>query len=95
MLVAPLRSSWDRHGCFQTTLRDKDAWGALQLPDVEWLVDVCGLSVDTQDAIMDPHFTYLRISNSCLSWVRDTIGMRYAGLHVVGRSSRWASSMSA
>ncbi|KAK3346948.1 hypothetical protein B0T25DRAFT_291512 [Lasiosphaeria hispida] len=58
--------------------------------DAQWraCMDACGLSVDTQDAIMDPHFTYLRLSSSCLSWVRDTIEMRYAGLQDIQRTSR-------
>ncbi|KAK0623970.1 hypothetical protein B0T14DRAFT_517332 [Immersiella caudata] len=58
--------------------------------DAQWreCMDGCGLSVDTQGAIMDPHFTYLRLSNSCLSWVRDTIEMRYAGLQDIQRTSR-------
>ncbi|KAK0705888.1 hypothetical protein B0T26DRAFT_788018 [Lasiosphaeria miniovina] len=58
--------------------------------DVEWRVclDACGLAPATQDAIMDRHFTYLRQSNSCQYWVRDTIEMRYAGLQEIQRSSR-------
>ncbi|KAK0708417.1 hypothetical protein B0H67DRAFT_603407 [Lasiosphaeris hirsuta] len=58
--------------------------------DAQWreCMDACGLSVDAQDAIMDPHFTYLRLSSSCLSWVRDTIEMRYAGLQDIQRTSR-------
>ncbi|KAK3370740.1 hypothetical protein B0T24DRAFT_299030 [Lasiosphaeria ovina] len=58
--------------------------------DVEWRVclDACGLAPATRDAIMDRHFTYLRQSNSCQYWVRDTIDMRYAGLQEIQRSSR-------
>lgn len=43
-------------------------------------MNVCGISVETQDAIMDPHFAYLRRSNSCVYWARETINIRYAVL---------------
>lgn len=48
--------------------------------DAEWkdCMDACGISVETQDAIMDPHFTYLRRSNSCFYWALETINIRYA-----------------
>lgn len=29
----------------------------------------CGIAVDVQDAIMDPHFKYLYLSQSCLCWI--------------------------
>ncbi|KAK4032093.1 hypothetical protein C8A01DRAFT_20795 [Parachaetomium inaequale] len=50
--------------------------------DVQWrsYLDACGISHDVQDAIMDPHFTDIRLSNSCWYWIQDTIEMRYAGL---------------
>lgn len=50
--------------------------------DAEWRdgMNVCGISVETQDAIMDPHFAYLRRSNSCVYWARETINIRYAVL---------------
>lgn len=50
--------------------------------DAEWkdCMDACGISVETQDAIMDPHFAYLRRSNSCAYWARETINIRYAVL---------------
>lgn len=58
--------------------------------DAQWwaCMDACGLATETQDAIMDPHFTYLRLSNSCMHWVKDTIEMRYAGLQDIQRASR-------
>ncbi|KAM3079151.1 hypothetical protein ACMFMF_004078 [Clarireedia jacksonii] len=37
---------------------------------------------------MDPHFKYLRLSHSCLYWVKDTIEMRYAGLEEIQRTLR-------
>lgn len=50
--------------------------------DAEWkdCMDACGISVETQDVIMDPHFAYLRRSNSCVYWARETINIRYAVL---------------
>ncbi|KAK3363952.1 hypothetical protein B0T25DRAFT_576400 [Lasiosphaeria hispida] len=58
--------------------------------DTEWYecLDACGIAPDTQAAIMDPNFTILRLSRSCLDWVRDTIEMRYAGLQDIQRASR-------
>ena len=58
--------------------------------DTEWreCLDTCGIASDTQAAIMDPNFTFLRLSRSCLDWVRDTIEMRYAGLQDIQRASR-------
>lgn len=59
--------------------------------DSQWraCMNACGLSVDTQDAIMDPRFTYLRLSTSCLSWVNGTVEMRYEGLHEIQKTSRF------
>jgi hypothetical protein len=58
--------------------------------DLRWreCLNACGIDVSVQDAIMDPHFEYLRLSESCLYWVKDTIEMRYAGLKDIQRSSR-------
>ncbi len=46
-----------------------------------------GLHPSVIDAIMDPTFQYLRKSESCWHWVRDTIEMRYYGLHDIQRAS--------
>ncbi|KAK0750662.1 hypothetical protein B0T18DRAFT_131459 [Schizothecium vesticola] len=56
--------------------RVRDATGD---SDTEWrnCMDACGISVEAQEAIMDPHFTYLCRSNSCIHWARDTINIRY------------------
>ena len=52
-------------------------------------LDECGIDAETQDAIMDPAFSYLREGGgSCLFWVRDTVEMRFVGLEEVGRTSR-------
>lgn len=63
------------------TAEDDDAiWNAC--------MSTCGIDVTVQVAIMDPAFKYLRLSNSCLHWARDTIEMRYAGLKEIQRTSR-------
>jgi hypothetical protein len=56
----------------------------------QWLacLNRCGIAADVQNAIMDPHFDYLRLSQSCLYWVKDTVQMRYAGLEDIQRASR-------
>lgn len=50
--------------------------------NIEWrkCLDACSINTATQDAIMDPKFRKLRLSNSCLYWAKDTIEMRYKGL---------------
>ncbi|KAK3943324.1 hypothetical protein QBC46DRAFT_420745 [Diplogelasinospora grovesii] len=58
--------------------------------DLQWraCLNACGIDVQLQDTIMDTHFKYLRLSESCLYWVKDTIKMRYAELeaHIRGSS---------
>jgi hypothetical protein len=56
----------------------------------EWQVclNKCGIAVDVQNAIIDPQFKELYLSQSCLYWVNDTVEMRYAGLQDIQRSSR-------
>lgn len=58
--------------------------------DDEWYqcLDICGISRSVQSAIMDPAFKTIRLSNSCIFWVRDTIEMRYAGLEDIRRASQ-------
>lgn len=58
--------------------------------DAGWCacLNASGIAPDTQAAIMDPHFAYLRLSRSCQDWIRDTIEMRYAGLQDIQRASR-------
>jgi hypothetical protein len=57
--------------------------------DIQWCscLAECGMSSFVQEAIMDPAFKELRLSNSCIYWVDDTIRMRFAGLEDI----RWAS----
>ncbi|KAJ9299331.1 hypothetical protein DTO271G3_2953 [Paecilomyces variotii] len=62
---------------------------AVEDNDQEWraCLNGCGIAVDVQNAIMDPRFKYLRLSQSCLYWINDTVNMRYAGLEDIQRSS--------
>ncbi|RSL85463.1 hypothetical protein CEP51_003305 [Fusarium floridanum] len=57
--------------------------------DAEWIncMNTYGLSMEVQDAILDPLFKYLRLSDSCAEWSRDTIEMRYAGLKAIQEES--------
>ncbi|KAH7318370.1 hypothetical protein B0I35DRAFT_409272 [Stachybotrys elegans] len=57
--------------------------------DHQWVIcmDACGISQQVQTAILDPHFKYLRQSESCLHWIKDTIEMRYEGLHAMQSAS--------
>ncbi|RSL69244.1 hypothetical protein CEP54_002442 [Fusarium duplospermum] len=57
--------------------------------DDEWIncVNAYGLSMELQNSILDPLFKYLRLSDSCAEWSRDTIQMRYAGLKAIQEES--------
>ncbi|KAI4868987.1 hypothetical protein F4820DRAFT_408526 [Hypoxylon rubiginosum] len=57
--------------------------------DAQWrqCLIVCGINESVQDAIMDPIFKDIRLTNSCVYWVKDTLAMRYAGLEDIRRAS--------
>ncbi|KAM6533146.1 hypothetical protein FALCPG4_006160 [Fusarium falciforme] len=57
--------------------------------DDEWIncMNTYGLSMEFQDAILDPLFKYLRLSDSCAEWAKDTIEIRYAGLKAIQQES--------
>ncbi|KAL2692121.1 hypothetical protein Neosp_002527 [[Neocosmospora] mangrovei] len=57
--------------------------------DDEWIncMNTYGLSKELQDAVLDPLFKYLRLSDSCAAWSKDTIEMRYAGLKAIQEES--------
>lgn len=57
--------------------------------DDEWVncMNTYGLSKELQDAVLDPLFKYLRLSDSCAEWSKDTIEMRYAGLKAIQQAS--------
>lgn len=52
------------------------------------LLDTFGLSTETQQAILDPVFRYIRLSESCVYWAKDTVHMRYHGLMEIQKASR-------
>ncbi|KAL7911866.1 hypothetical protein GGI35DRAFT_491960 [Trichoderma velutinum] len=45
-----------------------------------YCMDRCGINEDTQAAIMDPVFRRIRLTESCIFWVRNTIELRYEAL---------------
>ncbi|KAL6886376.1 hypothetical protein HDV57DRAFT_508543 [Trichoderma longibrachiatum] len=53
--------------------------------DFKWLecMDQCGINRSTQAAIMDPVYKRLRLTRSCLNWLRDTMELRYRALKEV------------
>lgn len=57
--------------------------------DSRWrqCIKECGMSASVQDAIMDINFKQIRITQSCVDWVTDTVQMRYAGLKEIQRTS--------
>ena len=52
------------------------------------VMDMFGLSTETQQSILDPAFRYIRLGNSCVYWAKDTVEMRYYGLLGIQRTSR-------
>ncbi|EXJ88147.1 hypothetical protein A1O1_05075 [Capronia coronata CBS 617.96] len=48
----------------------------------------CGIAQSLQQAIMDPVFKKIRLSNTCMYWVRDTMELRYEGLEEI-RTASW------
>ncbi|KAM7214981.1 hypothetical protein V8F06_009658 [Rhypophila decipiens] len=58
--------------------------------DEDWTTYLteCGISADLQSRIMHPRFAYLRRTESCLYWIRDTFQMRYGGLELVQVTSQ-------
>lgn len=47
-----------------------------------------GINQDTQAAIMDPAFRRIRLTESCLFWIRNTIEMRYRALEEIQEASQ-------
>jgi hypothetical protein len=92
----PRRETDPENGGFVVTFKDfiigsfENRVDAASDSEQEWRTcpNECGIAVDVQNAIMDPRFTYLCMSQSCLYWVNDTVKMRYAGLVDIQRSSR-------
>ncbi|KAF4429444.1 hypothetical protein FACUT_9187 [Fusarium acutatum] len=46
-----------------------------------------GIATELQNSIMDPSFKDIRLTGTCIGWLRDTIEMRYEGLKEIQRAS--------
>ncbi|KAF4949046.1 hypothetical protein FGADI_9331 [Fusarium gaditjirri] len=46
-----------------------------------------GIAIELQHKIMDPGFRGIRLTGTCLGWLRDTMEMRYRGLRNIQRAS--------
>ena len=57
--------------------------------DTQWIqcLTMCGMCESAHEAIMDPNFKHIRLTRSCVFWIKDTLAMRYAGLEDVRRAS--------
>lgn len=71
----------------RTVDKEADTSGA---DDAMWnaCMSACGVDVDVQATIMNPDFRGIRLSNSCLYWVKDTIKLRYASMQTFQREAR-------
>ncbi|GAO14397.1 hypothetical protein UVI_02055210 [Ustilaginoidea virens] len=58
--------------------------------DDEWFryMDLCGINEELQKAIMDPEFKSMRLMETCLYWLKDTMELRYMGLERIEATSR-------
>lgn len=58
--------------------------------DADWFASMTSWGIDetTQDVIMNPIFKTIRLTNSCLYWIVDTLKMRYRGLGEIQEASR-------
>ncbi|EXM23985.1 hypothetical protein FOTG_08924 [Fusarium oxysporum f. sp. vasinfectum 25433] len=50
-------------------------------------IEQCGIATELQYTIMDPLFRDMRLTDTCIGWLRDTIEMRYEGLRNIQRAS--------
>ncbi|KAF5659581.1 hypothetical protein FHETE_9365 [Fusarium heterosporum] len=51
-------------------------------------MDSWGISLDLQDAILDPLFKEIREADTCAEWVKDSMRMRFRGLEVIRKTSQ-------
>ncbi|CAG8018207.1 unnamed protein product [Penicillium nalgiovense] len=58
--------------------------------DAQWFhcMELYGISNELREAIMDPKFRQIRLTESCKFWVQDTFKLRYRGLKAVQAASR-------
>jgi hypothetical protein len=68
-------------------VRDQDTWDE---NNHLWFnfMNLCGINLEVQTAIMDPIYKRIRLTESCYFWVKDTIELRYRGLEAIQRASR-------
>ncbi|KAI1214165.1 uncharacterized protein F4807DRAFT_468115 [Annulohypoxylon truncatum] len=69
-----------------TAKRELDAFEDRNL---DWFnfMDECGICPELVNHIMDPVFKDIRLTQSCLFWVKDTMELRYRGLQEVQKAS--------
>ncbi|KAF5627494.1 hypothetical protein F52700_8420 [Fusarium sp. NRRL 52700] len=46
-----------------------------------------GIAAELQNSIMDPNFKGMRLTGTCIGWLRDTMKLRYEGLEEIQRTS--------
>lgn len=65
----------------------RDTW---EENDQAWrtCMNSLGVSDELQDAILDPIFREIRLGDSCVFWVVDSMQMRYRGLEEIQQTSR-------
>ncbi|KAL2211375.1 hypothetical protein CC79DRAFT_1363685 [Sarocladium strictum] len=61
---------------------DQDGIDTVSDDDEEWvrMLEFWDISEELEDAILDPRFRHIRLSQSWRHWTRDSINMRYRGL---------------
>ncbi|KAF5553099.1 hypothetical protein FPHYL_8826 [Fusarium phyllophilum] len=50
-------------------------------------MEQCGIATELQNSIMDPRFKDMRLTGTCIGWLRDTMNLRYEGLEEIQRAS--------
>ncbi|PTB66896.1 hypothetical protein BBK36DRAFT_1083734, partial [Trichoderma citrinoviride] len=65
--------------------KELDTWDE---DDQKWFecMTRCGINAETQAAIMDPVFRDIRLTQTCLFWIRDTIETRWDALRMIQRA---------
>ncbi len=69
---------------------DLHAIDAFDEDDEEWYrcMDACGIAEELQDAIMEPLYRDIRLTESCVFWILDTMRLRYLTLEAIQEASR-------
>lgn len=50
-------------------------------------MEQCGIATELQQSIMDPRFKDMRLTGTCIGWLRNTMEIRYRGLEEIQRAS--------